>query len=380
MNRLKIAFDAKRAVCNNTGLGNYSRLVIDVLSRGYSDNEYLLYTPVDRHNERLAPLLDRHNVSLVLPDSWVGSKFTSLWRVRGISRQLKRQEIDLFHGLSNELPLTIAQSGIPSVVTIHDLIFRHHPECYKPIDRKIYDYKFRRAAENATRVIAISQCTRRDIIDFYGVSPDKIDVVYQGCHPIFKTAVTAETCDAVAKKYQLPKRYILSVGTVETRKNQLLAVKAMRGLPDDVMLVIVGRRTGYAREIDEYIASHGLSRRVRFLEGVPLQDLPSLYNMAVFSSYTSRFEGFGLPVIESLSSGTPVLAATGSCLEEAGGGGAVYVNPDDAEQYIHEAMRLIDDETLRARMKQDGRLHIENFSDENFARGIVDVYNKISNF
>lgn len=377
MKGIKIGFDAKRAVNNCTGLGNYSRLVIDVLSRIYADNEYLLYSPKEKDNDRISPLLKRDNVSLVLPDTRFGLSFSSYWRVKSLSKQLTRQKIDLYHGLSNELPLTIAESGIPSVVTIHDLIFRHHPECYKAIDRKIYDYKFRRAAENATRVIAISECTRRDIENFYNIPSSKIDVVYQGCHPVFKELITNEQQENVRCKYQLPARYIVSVGTIETRKNQLQAVKAMRGLPDDVMLIIVGRRTSYAKEIDQYIADHNLSRRVRFLEGVPLGDLPALYKMAFFSSYTSRYEGFGIPVIESLSAGTPVIAAIGSCLEEAGGEGAIYIDPDNVEQYIEVAENLMNDNALRAKMIVAGQNHIKNFSDENFAHNIVEVYDKI---
>ena len=150
------------------------------------------------------------------------------------------------------------------------------------IDALIYDYKFRKAAENASRVIAISECTRNDIVEMYGIDPKKIDVVYQGCDPLFQAPVTLEARQRVKEKYNLPERFIVAVGTVESRKNQLLAVKALRGLPDDVKLVIVGRRTAYATEIDNYIASQrGLASRVMFLEGVPFIDLPVIYALAV---------------------------------------------------------------------------------------------------
>ncbi len=377
MERLKIAFDAKRAVCNNTGLGNYSRLVIDVLSRIYPQNEYLLYSPVKRKNDRLAPLSVRDNVHLQYPDSWAGHTFSSLWRVNGITQQLRKNDVTLFHGLSNELPLNISKHGIPSVVTIHDLIFRHYPEYYKPIDRHIYDYKFRHAATIANRIIAISECTRRDLIDIYGIAPEKIDVVYQGCDPIFSVLVSLDDKQMLQKQYSLPSQFIVAVGTVEARKNQLLAVKALRGLPDNVHLVIVGHRTSYAKTIDDYLSSHKLSSRVMFIDSMPFNFLPILYSMALFSSYTSRFEGFGLPIIESISMCTPVIAATGSCLEEAGGGGALYVHPDDADQYVDHALQIINDSDYRQHLVTEGQQYISRFSQERLATDIMTSYNKV---
>ena len=142
---MKIGYDAKRAVNNNTGLGNYSRLVVETIADS-GDDTLMLYAPALRNNPRLMPLLERENVTLCLPDTKLGKRFSSIWRSSGLSKQLQRDEIELFHGLSNELPLNLASSGIPSIVTIHDVIFRHFPHCYNWIDRKIYDYKFRKAA------------------------------------------------------------------------------------------------------------------------------------------------------------------------------------------------------------------------------------------
>lgn len=379
MRDLRIAMDGKRAIANNTGLGNYSRLVVDVLSHKYPDNDYLLYVPKIKENPRLSPLLQRDNVKLVLPDTSYDRCFSSMWRLTAIYSQLHRDNVDLYHGLSNELPLTITKTKFPSVVTIHDLIFKRIPENYKPIDRAIYDYKFRKAAENATRIIAITECTKRDIVDMYHVSEDKIDVVYQGCHHSFAEPVSQSTLKEVVAAYNLPQRYIVSVGTVEYRKNQLLTIKALKHLDDDVELYIVGRRTKYADILDRYIEDNGLQKRVHFLQNVPLEHLPALYAMAQFSSYPSRFEGFGIPVIESVSAGTPVIAAYGSSLEEAGGPGALYVEPDDLTSYIDYAKLLLSSESHRHEMVLHGKSYISKFSPDNFAAGIVNTYNKVLN-
>jgi len=370
---MKIAYDAKRAVMNMTGLGNYSRLVIDVMSRDVN-NQCLLLTPRIRPNDRLEPLLKRVNVDINSPEgAW--KAFPSLWRtVGGITSAARREKVDIYHGLSAELPLDIARSGIPSIVTVHDLIFRRYPRNFNAVDRLIYDAKARAACRTATRIIAISRRTRDDIVDLYDIDPSKIDVVYQGCDPIFSHPVSAQQVNQVRTKYNLPERYIICVGTVEDRKNQMQAVEALGGIPGDVHLVIVGKNHGnYHKNVDNYIALHNLTHRVHRLENVPFADLPPLYAGAAMASYTSYYEGFGLPVIEAISAGTPVIAAKGSCLEEAGGPGALYVNPDKVDDYIEKALQLLDTDTA-ASMVEAGRRHVARFSLENFQKDLNKVY------
>lgn len=370
---MKIGFDGKRAVLNNTGLGNYSRLLVDVLSERYPEHDYVVYTPELRHNPRLEPLLERGNVRLATPDTALGKAASGLWRVRGIASQLERDGIELMHGLSGELPLNIS-GDIASAVTVHDLIFRRFPECYKAIDREIYDYKFSRACRSAGRVIAISECTKRDIVNDYGTDPDRVDVVYQGCHSQFKRTPGAEEIAAAKAKYGLDRPYIISVGTIERRKNQIECVRGLRGLPDEFDVVLVGRRTSYGRTIDEYVRQYSMGDRVKFLENVAFPDLPALYAGAFCSSYTSRYEGFGIPVIESLSVGTPAIVATGSCLEEAGGPDTPAVDPDDVEEWLNTVKEMINYPDTRKRIVEKGREYVKRFSDANMAEGTMASY------
>lgn len=373
---MKIGFDAKRAMANFTGLGNYSRLVIESLARELPGDRLLLYAPHDHVPGVMERTLARQNVELVTPQGWMWQRLSGLWRVRGgITASIRRAGLDLYHGLSNELPLDIDKAGCASVVTIHDLIFRHHPRGYKAIDRAIYDYKFRHAARVATRVIAISEATRRDLIASYDIDPEKIDVVYQGCDAQFREPVTDEAVAAVRARYGLPERYIVAVGSVEPRKNQRLLIEALRGLPSDVKAVIVGRRHhDYGRELDALITLRGLSERVLFIEGAPFSDLPALYAGATVASYTSRIEGFGIPVIEAINCGTPVVSCTGTCLEEAGGPGALYVHPDNIDEAVHAFSRLLDDKLLRADMVLAGRRYVARFAPERFTADLLATY------
>lgn len=380
MKGLKIGFDGKRAVANYTGIGNYSRLALQSILDIAPHNELLLYTPSARSNDRLDPMLAAWpQLRLRTPDTVAGRAFGALWRSRGLTRQLRREGVDLYHGLSNELPVGIGRSGIPSVVTIHDVIFRRHPEFYHRADVSICDRKFGYAARAATRIIAISERTRADICEFYGVDPSKIDVVYQGCADLFHKPVSPESIRDVRARYSLPDAYIVGVGTVESRKNQKLAVRALASLPRDLGLVLVGRRTAYARRLDETVSRLGLDGRVMFIENAPMADIPALYAGAVMVSYPSFYEGFGLPVIEAIAAGTPVVAATGSCLEEAGGPGALYVDPRDDEAFADAARRLLDDSSLRRHTVAMGRDHITRFRAGNFGQGLIDVYLKTLN-
>lgn len=372
---MTIGFDAKRAVANNTGLGNYSRLVLDVLSQQYPDNRYMLYAPDINNTFRLKDLIGRNNISLHGPHgSW--RAVSSIWRLtRGITHDIMHDKVNLFHGLSNELPLDIRRAGIASVVTIHDLIFRRQPQGYKPIDREIYDYKFRHAAHASTRIIAISQRTRNDIIELYGIDESKIDVVYQGCNPVFTRPVTEEKLAEVKKRLNLPPRYIVMVGTLEPRKNQLLAVKALPMISSDIKLLIVGRgRMGYDTELMREAHRLGVKERIMHITHLESTDLPAVYSLSAFSAYPSRYEGFGIPVIEAINCGVPVIAATGSCLEEAGGPGAIYVNPDDSEEFARRANTLLENEEECSRMVKAGQEYVKRFNQQSFAKGIMQSY------
>ena len=367
---LKIGFDAKRIVRNGTGLGSYGRTLVNDLAQ--YPLRLNLYTPDKGRDDLRTQIVERDNIAFVYPTS---RHFKSYWRSRGIVADLKRDGIQLFHGLSGELPFGIRKSGIKSVVTIHDLIFLRHPEFYNPIDVQIYKWKFRQTIKEADYIIAISECTKRDILEYGGnlVSEDKITLIYQSCSPRFNTSQNYKTSNLNSKLG----RYVLSVGSIEPRKNTMLALKALHHLPDDISLVLVGRHTAYTDKLIQYAKANGLEHRLHILHGVPDTDLPALYAGAECFVYPSVYEGFGIPIIEAISCGLPVVACTGSCLEEAGGPDSLYVAPNDAigmANAIRRSLKGADDREERIQRSMD---YIRRFSGTDVAGQVVDVYKRV---
>ncbi len=366
-----IGFDAKRMVRNGTGLGNYGRtLVNDLVATSGAEWQFRLYTPDQGRDDLRAKIVDSPKLSYAYPQASLGLQ-RSLWRIgKGIISDMQRDGVQLFHGLTGELPRGLRRSGIKSVVTIHDLIFLRHPEYYHWIDAQLYAWKFRYTCCEADRIICISQRTKQDVMELGGVSEERIDVIYQSCDPQFARQLTDDELRKVKQKFGLPQRFILSVGTIEERKNLLLAAKALQHLPGDIHLVAVGRKTKYVRQL-----SH--SERIHLLSGVTDDELAALYQQAEVFVYPSRYEGFGIPVIEAIHSGLPVVACTGSCLEEAGGPDSLYVSPDDVAgmaQAIRQQLKGAEGRDERIRRSRD---YVRRFEGQDVAGQVMQIYQQL---
>ena len=373
---IKIGMDAKRIVRNASGLGSYGRNLVNALTDSSDCPELVLYAP----DEGRADLRSQVHTSARLRFAYSGKRWRlaqDLWRGKGIVADLRRDGIDLYHGLTGELPQGVRRAGIKTVVTIHDLIFLRHPEYYHRLDVMLYRRKFYRTLREADRIIAISECTKRDILYYSDYPADRIDVIYQNCSSDFRRTAGDGERAAVRRRYALPEHYILNVGTIEERKNVMLAVKALPQLSRREYLVIVGRKTSYTDEVMEYAAHHGVDDRIVLLHGVPNADLPALYQMADVFVYPSRYEGFGVPVIEAAQSGLPVVAATGSCLEEAGGPDNSYVDPDDSDAMAAALNRLLADDDERRRVAQLGSEYVRRFEGNRVAEQMLEEYRRV---
>lgn len=370
---MRIGYDAKRIVRNGTGLGSYGRTLINSLSAVDTDDAFLLYAPDKGRNDLRSQVALRPNVHFCYPSHQVNGIKKALWRSHGIVKDLVRDHVDLYHGLSGELPIGIHKAGIPTVVTIHDLIFLRHPEYYHWLDVQIYRWKFFQTLKEADHIIAISECTKRDIL-YYGDYPEeKISVIYQSAARRFTTTNTEEDTTILQG---LGNRYILQVGTLEERKNALESMAALGDLPDDIHLVLVGRQTPYTEQLLRYARQQGLEPRLHILSGVSNDDLPVLYHHAACFVYPSRYEGFGIPIIEAIQCGLPVVAATGSCLEEAGGPDSLYVSPDDPHA-LAEAVLTMLNRPDRAEVIARSQEYVRRFENNSVAEEVKEVYRTI---
>jgi glycosyltransferase involved in cell wall biosynthesis len=370
---MNIGYEAKRIFHNKTGLGNYSRDLIRVLSNEFSENKYYLYNP--RHSKNKLFEVNNTNVFEKNPKSYWAKKFKNIWRQKGIVKDLVTDKIGIFHGLSGELPSGLKQKKIKSIVTIHDLIFMRFPEFYSFFDRKIHFYKFKKAAQQADQIIAISEQTKKDIISFLGISPSKIKVIYQGCLAVFKENFSDNEKKAVSLKFNLPKQFILNVGTIEARKNVLSAVKAIQNI--NTHLVIIGGETPYTKEVKNYITDNQMENKVSFIKTVSKEELAMIYQMATLFVYPSLFEGFGIPIIEALYSKTPVITTNSGVFPEAGGSDSVYINPTDIQDIQSKIELLLSNETLREEISEKGYLFVQKFNDKNIAQEVMSLYKSL---
>ena len=370
---MRIGYDAKRLFCNHRGLGNYSRDLIRILNEYYPENQYDLFTPKIKIDFKINPL----NTQVIQPNGIYKFLPSSVWRSVGIKSDIKRLGEDIFHGLSQELPIGSEKMSVKKVITFHDAIFMRYPELYASAYRKIFTVKNMQSCRIADRIIAISEQSRLDAIEFFKADPQKVEVIYQGCNNIFREKVTLQEKEQVKRKYDLPNDYLLFVGAIEPRKNIASILHAIYQEKIDIPFIIVGRQTDYTRELMKLAEQLKISKRVQFLHQVETNDLPAIYQLAQVLIYPSIFEGFGIPILEALCSETPVITSNGSCFEETGGEFTQYINPHDLQEIGFTIQNVLTDSKLQEIMKIRGLLHAQMFTDDKIANRLMTLYKNI---
>ena len=363
-NKLKIGFDAKRLFHNHTGLGNYSRTLVRDLQRLYPEHEYHLFTPKVSDHAEVAYFLDKKKFTI----HTYSGKLGWYWRSRGMTKDINAAEIDIYHGLSHEIPLNSSDLSAKTVVTFHDLIYEYFPEQFGLWDRYIYKRKYRYAAQHANRVVAISESTKKDLNDLYQIDASKMSVVYQSCNPAFYNAPKSPSTD---------EKYLLYVGSLIERKSFMLIVEAMATIPMDkrTTVKVVGKGSHYANLVKARISELDLVDQFDFLDHIDNEALLSIYDNAIAMVYPSIYEGFGIPLIESLYRDTPVITTTASSLPEAAGPGAIYIEPNDKANLAKAMMDIVSDLDLRNKLSIEGKTYIsERFKDTTAATGMMALY------
>lgn len=377
---MRLGFDAKRIFHNNRGLGNYSRTLVESLLRYNPENDYFLYTTPITDSTALDYAKRFEKVTIRTPENFAAKSLSSLWRSVFLSSVLKEDKLDLYHGLSHELPPGIEKLGIKKIVTIHDLIFLRFPEQFPWVDRQVYLSKFKHACKVADVIIAICEQTKNDLMEFLDIPENKIRVIYQACHSSFYEGWAEEEKQAVLKKHNITTKYILNVGALEERKNALVLVKAFsrvaKNFPEH-NLVLIGRGKEYKEKLVKTVTEYGLSDRVQILDNVPYEDLPGLYQSSSLFAFPSLFEGFGIPIVEAMFSVTPVLTSTGSCFPETGGDAAMYIDPQSVEDWARALTEVLSDDEKAVTMARSGRKHVEKFHWQNTSKELLNLYSEL---
>lgn len=363
-----IGFDAKRIFHNRSGLGNYGRNLVRSLEQHAPELEMRLYNPwLGSIDFQTSP-----RIIEVRPNTrakW----YAQLWRRRFVSNKAKEDGVNIYHGLSAELPQGLSRHGIRSIVSIHDLIFLRFPQLYKAIDRKIYRRKALSACQRADLVIAISQQTRNDLIQLLGISPTKIKVIGQGCDPVFWED-HREAAKALIQAENIPQKFALFVGTLEPRKNPVALAKAC--IAEEIPLVLVGKAKKYWMDFEQSLSL--AEKKFLYRPSVPENStLAGLYQQSYLMAYPSDFEGFGIPLIEAMACGTALISSANSALQEVAGPGSILVKKNEVADLRQALRKFWDDADYREKAIAKNLNFVQQFRDSVIAEQWLDTYREL---
>ncbi len=351
----------------SAGINGYIYNLLVHLARNEDENRYTVYL-----GERRFPAAPPLDIRLSrLPT--VKPPVRILWEQIVQPVALRRDGVDLLHALAFVAPLC---SPCPSVITIYDLSFLRLPEGFKRLNHLYLSYFTRRSARQARRIIAISESTKRDVVRLLGVPGDRVDVVYCGVDARFRPLDEAQVA-AFRRRRGLPERMILFLGTLEPRKNVGRLIEAYARMGDErIGLVIAGAKGWLYEEIFAQVEALGLSNRVLFPGYVPEEEKVLWYNAAELFVFPSLYEGFGLPPLEAMACGTPVITSNVSSLPEVVGAAGLTVDPQDVQALAAAMRRVLGDAELRRAMSEQGQQRARRFSWGRTARETVEVYRR----
>jgi glycosyltransferase involved in cell wall biosynthesis len=361
---MTIGFDAKRLFHNDTGLGTYSRVLLQALGKYYPDHRYLLFAKSPEKSRYFAAFEKFETISST----------RALWRTKGMVREIKAEGCEIYHGLSHELPIGIQQTDTKSIVTIHDVIFKTEPHLYPALDRMVYNLKWKHSCQKADIIIAVSEQTKRDLCSYYQVAPQKIRVIPP---PIADKIILSDGME-VAKRYHLPQLFYLAVGSITPRKNLLSILKAMLMIDKKkrIPLVIVGRGP-QERELKNFVLRNKLDQLVIFVGYITDDELPNFYQLAFALIYPSLYEGFGIPIVESLRNKRPVITSNTSSMPEAAGPGALLINPNQPSEIAENMLKLLSDQKCYDQLVDEGYVYTERFSPERICQTQMELYQSL---
>jgi glycosyltransferase involved in cell wall biosynthesis len=374
-----IGIDYTSAVHQQAGIGRYTRELVNALadaSPGTFEACYRLF--VADSPPRPAQSLPGPNFTwrtTRLSERWLGRLWYRL--ALPLPVELWAGRLNLFHAADFFLPPT--RPATRTLVTVHDLSFVRLPAETMPGMSRQLNTWVPRSVARADHVIAVSQATAADLMELYGTPAEKISVLYHGVSPAFRPITDEPRRRAVRQKYGLGERpFILSLGTIQPRKNYMRLVQAFAQLKADASLVIIGGAGWNSQALFDEVARLKLTERVIFPGFAADADLPALYSAATLFVYPSLYEGFGLPALEAMACGTPVIASNASALPEVMGDAGLLFDPTDVEALAHALTLLLHDESQRQALAAAGLARAANFTWQGMAAQLINLYQKLT--
>lgn len=376
---LQIGIDYTAAMHQSAGIGRYTRELVRALagqSNGAGEIQYRLFIADGTQFEPVSPGSNFSWCPAGLSERWLARLWYRLHLPLWV--EYWTGSLDLFHATDFFLPPV--KPGTRTILTVHDLSFIREPEIVMPGMSRHLNTWVPRSVARADHVIAVSEATRRDLIELYDTPPEKISVLYHGVTGEFRPVEDRAQLAAVRQKYGLGEQpFVLSLGTMQPRKNYRRLIRAFARLKPPLSLVIVGGKGWAYEEVFAEVDQLGLTGRVYFPGFVANAELPALYSAAALFVYPSLYEGFGLPVLEAMACGTPVVAANRSALPEVVGEAGLLVDPLDVQALAAAMAQVLAGSELRRRLSQAGLAQAAQFSWEESVAGLLALYRKVLN-
>lgn len=377
---MRIGIDYTAAVHQQGGIGRYTRSLVRALSQLDTENQYVLFVAGgEADGDGLGDWPANFRLrSVPISDRWLNI----LWQRLRIPLPIQAWTgpLDVFHSPDFVLP---PLGRTPAVLTIHDLSFLQVPWCFVPAFRAYLEAAVPRAVQRARLILADSSSTKRDLVELLAIEAERVQVLYPGVEHRFRPMADREVLDLVRERYGLPQHFVLGLGTLQPRKNfvglieafgHMLALHGEDPGLDGLRLVIAGGPGWMYADIERAVERAGLAERVQLLGFVEDRDLPALYNLARVFAFPSWYEGFGVPVLEAMACGTPVVAADNSSLPEVVGEAGLMVDAADTEALAQALFRLLTEQELRTSLQAAGIKQAARFTWQAAASQLMDIY------
>ncbi len=370
---MRIGLDIRNLVFSRAGISKYTKNLIESLAEVDRQNEYTLFCNTKSRCD-WSKYGNIQEKVIRLPN--LGRFTEKFWEEILLPRELKN--IDIFHSPRFMLP---RRKPCKFIDTIHDLTFKKFPRLFTKDTFTYVNNWVELAVKSADKIIAVSDNTKKDLIDLFNAPEEKIEVIYEGVEEIYRPLKLESSLRGIKDKYNLPEKFILFVGTIEPRKNLKKLIEAFgefkKSGPAEHKLVIAGGRGWQYEDIFKAVGKLGLSKEIIFPDYIPERDLPLIYNAADLFVYPSLYEGFGLPVLEAMACGVAVITSNVSSLPEVAGDAAVLVDPDDTRAIAEAMENVLQDNDLKRKMIENGLKRAAMFSWQEMAKKTLEVYSQV---